>query len=232
MWALRRLEYACEEKCTPVRGQQPNVPVVPQRKWHNRNVPSETWLLLWWWPEKDWETEIKHLHLIAKAELSCFPTAQKAQRTTVLIFLLPSDALIRHLLSAGSNDSEWPFLGTGLVLPSSGRNTSIKKWRRTGKDTASIPGQTGRYSHFFKVMTTLPDVLHFWNSRVSSVRNWREQEEVSGFMAAEDLYTITELNPDVTSESIYLHYKIWDHITAVSFSLLVYLLLKPHLLHM
>lgn len=26
--------------------------------------------------------------------------------------------------------------------------------------------------HFFNVMTTLPDVLHFWNSRVSSVRNW------------------------------------------------------------
>lgn len=37
----------------------------------------------------------------------------------MLIFFLPSDALIRHLLSAGSNDSEWPFLGTGLVLPSS-----------------------------------------------------------------------------------------------------------------
>lgn len=26
--------------------------------------------------------------------------------------------------------------------------------------------------HFFNVMTTLPDVLHFWKSRVSSVRNW------------------------------------------------------------
>lgn len=63
--------------------------------------------------------------------------------TTVLIFLLPSDALMRHLLSAGSNDSAWPFRGAGLVLP----------------------------SYFFSVITTLPDVLHFWNSRVSSVRN-------------------------------------------------------------
>lgn len=39
--------------------------------------------------------------------------------TTVLIFFLPSDALMRHLLSAGSNVSGWPFLGTGFVLPSS-----------------------------------------------------------------------------------------------------------------
>lgn len=41
--------------------------------------------------------------------------------TTVLIFFLPSDALMRHLLSAGSKDSVWPFRGIGLVLPSSGK---------------------------------------------------------------------------------------------------------------
>lgn len=44
--------------------------------------------------------------------------------TTVLIFFLPSDALMRHLLSAGSKVSVWPFRGIGLVLPSSGK---IKK---------------------------------------------------------------------------------------------------------
>lgn len=80
----------------------------------------------------------------------CFPTPQKVQRelTTVLIFFLPSEALIKHLLSAGSNDSEWPFLGTGLVLPSSGRDVSHlemqnkKTWHRccllVGHDTTYI----------------------------------------------------------------------------------------------
>lgn len=62
---------------------------------------------------------------------------------TVLIFFLPSEALRRHLLSVGSKVSGFPFLGTGFVLP----------------------------SYFFKVMTTLPLVRHFWKSRVSSVRN-------------------------------------------------------------
>lgn len=35
-----------------------------------------------------------------------FINSTQAPPTTVLIFFLPSDALIRHLLSAGSNDSE------------------------------------------------------------------------------------------------------------------------------
>lgn len=43
--------------------------------------------------------------------------------TTVLIFFFPSEALMRHLLSAGSYVSGWPFLGTGFVLPSSGKQT-------------------------------------------------------------------------------------------------------------
>lgn len=33
-----------------------------------------------------------------------------------------------------------------------------------------------RNLHFFKVMTTLPEVRHFWKSRVSSVRNWGEEQ--------------------------------------------------------
>lgn len=48
--------------------------------------------------------------------------------TTVLIFFLPSEALRRHLLSAGSKDSDWPFLGTGLVLPSSGGQNTESQW--------------------------------------------------------------------------------------------------------
>lgn len=38
---------------------------------------------------------------------------------------------------------------------------------------------TWHYLHFFNVMTTLPDVLHFWNSRVSSVRNCRNKNKWS-----------------------------------------------------
>lgn len=56
-------------------------------------------------------------------------------------------------------------------------NTSREEtlnWNRRGQ---SPPSGSGPYSHFFKVMTTLPDVLHFWNSRVSSVRNCRGQEQ-------------------------------------------------------
>lgn len=62
-----------------------------------------------------------------------------------------------------------------------------KCWPRTG--TAPFHGGTCHYLHFFKVMTTLPEVLHFWNSRVSSVRNCREQEQV--ILQANDLCTIT-----------------------------------------
>lgn len=41
------------------------------------------------------------------------------QLTTVLIFFFPSVALNRHLLSEGSKPSTEPFLGMGLVRPSS-----------------------------------------------------------------------------------------------------------------
>lgn len=68
----------------------------------------------------------------------------------------------------------------------------MKKWW-PWPGTAPFHGVTWHYLHFFNVMTTLPDVLHFWNSRVSSVRNCREQEQVisSRQMAATDLSTIT-----------------------------------------
>ena len=62
--------------------------------------------------------------------------------TTGLIFF-PSVALNRHLLFEDSKPSAERFLGMGLVRP----------------------------SYFFRVMGTLPDYWHFWESLVSSVRN-------------------------------------------------------------
>ncbi len=43
--------------------------------------------------------------------------------------------------------------------------------------------------HFFKVMTTLPVVLHFWNSRVSSVRNYRQTDRETERQTEREIYT-------------------------------------------
>lgn len=119
MWALRRLEYACGEKVR-IMTTGPN-----KKMWTTNNERILTYHLeLDYFFGGDLRQRLRNCK--EKICLKSWPTPQKVQRklTTVLIFFLPSDALIRHLLSAGSNDSEWPFLGTGLVLPSSGRNTS------------------------------------------------------------------------------------------------------------
>lgn len=85
------------------------------------------------------------------------------------------------------------FPGYWLGPPVIWKKTLTMKKCWPWKGTAPFHGGTWHYLHFFNVMTTLPDVLHFWNSRVSSVRNCREKEQVisSRQMAAVDLCTIT-----------------------------------------
>lgn len=90
---------------------------------------------------------------LSKFEYAIWNLFTSFELTTVLIFFFPSVALRRHLLSAGSKVSTWPLRGTGFVRP----------------------------SYFFSVMKTLPEVLHFWKSLVSSVRNCKRKRRARGW---------------------------------------------------